>query len=348
MTNSILRDDLMAVVGRLGDAADAFSGKTIMIVGASGFLGQQFVQLFETLGRDVLDEPCRIIAADSLITGAVAHSDSAHLRFLEHDIREPFQSDEEIHFLVHAAGVASPVYYRRFPVETIEVATLGTRNVLQLAQRNGARALYFSSSEIYGDPDAANIPTPESYRGNVACLGPRACYDESKRMGETMCYVHARYFETQVSIVRPFNVYGPGMRDNDYRVLPNFAKAILTNSPLTLYASGQQTRTYCYSVDAMTGFMLALLRGRAGEAYNIGASGPEVSVIQLADLLESVHGSTLQRTYIDYPDTYPADEPQRRCPELEKARRELGYRPQVALEDGLARYLTWAADAYTA
>ena len=158
-------------------------------------------------------------------------------------------------------------------------------------------------------------------------------------MGETLCYIHARYFETQVSIVRTFNIYGPHMRENDFRVLHNFAKAIKMGEPLAVYASGKQTRTHCYSVDAMTGFFLALLKGRAGEAYNIGTSGTEISVLQLADLLEQVHGKAIARTFIDYPDAYPADEPQRRSPDLEKSRHELGYKPKIAIEDGLRRYL---------
>jgi UDP-glucuronate decarboxylase len=345
--HTVLVADLDTIIARLGDNAAQFAGKTIVVVGGSGFLGQQFVGVFARLNETVLEQPCEVIAIDSLITGAAKRPEGEHVRFIEHDIRERLDISEKVNFVIHAAGVASPVYYRQYPIETIEVSTLGTRTILELAKQHGARSLYFSSSEIYGDPDAAHLPTPEHYRGNVACLGPRACYDESKRLGETLCYIHARYFDTHVSIVRPFNVYGPGMRENDFRVLPNFAKAIKTGGPLTVYASGKQTRTYCYGVDALTGFLLTLLKGRAGEAYNIGTSGPEISVLQLADILERVHGKELPRTFIDYPDTYPGDEPQRRCPDLEKARRELGYRPEVSIEDGLRRYLDWALDVYT-
>jgi UDP-glucuronate decarboxylase len=338
--------DLESIATRLQPAADAFAGKTVMVVGASGYLGQMFVGVLKNLNASYLSSPCEIVALDSFITGDRLKPTGEHVRFIEHDIREPLDPGTPIDFVVHAAGVASPAYYRQFPIETIEVSTLGTRSLLELAREHGARALYLSSSEIYGDPDSANVPTHEGYRGNVACLGPRACYDESKRMGETLCYIHARNFDTHVSIVRPFNVFGPGMRENDFRVLPNFAKSIRTGEPLTLYASGRQTRTYCYGVDAMTGFFLALLHGRAGEPYNIGSAGPEISVIQLADLLESIHGEPLQRTFIDYPDTYPGDEPQRRCPDIEKARRELGYKPQVSIEEGLKRYLKWSLSAH--
>ncbi|NKC14140.1 MAG: NAD-dependent epimerase/dehydratase family protein [Gammaproteobacteria bacterium] len=346
----IYDEDLARIAQRLAGQAQMFSGKRILIVGAMGFLGQLFRGVFAKLNDGILASPCSVLTVDSFITASdspSAEHPAAGETFFRHDIREPLSFDETVDFVVHAAGVASPFYYRKFPVETIEVATLGTRNILELTRAHGARMLYFSSSEIYGDPDADNIPTREEYRGNVACLGPRACYDESKRMGETLCYIHANYFDTEVSIVRPFNVYGPGMRENDYRVLPNFANAIKAGQPLTIYASGRQTRTYCYTVDAMSGFLLALLQGRASEPYNIGTSGPEISVRELAGIVEAASGSRLERTYRDYPDSYPADEPQRRCPELGKARRELGYKPEVRIEEGVKRYLAWAAENYT-
>lgn len=344
----IYDEDLSRIAHRLGSDAQIFSGKRVLIIGGMGFLGQLFRGIFDQLNQGILSDPCSVVTVDSFITGdPKGHRSSEGVEFIRHDIREPIEIADKVDFVIHAAGVASPHYYRKFPVETIEVTTLGTRNILALAREHKSRVLYFSSSEIYGDPDADNVPTREDYRGNVACLGPRACYDESKRMGETMCYIHAQYFETDVSIVRPFNVYGPGMRENDYRVLPNFATALKAGQPLTIYASGRQTRTYCYTVDAMSGFMLALIKGRPGEAYNIGTSGPEISVQELADLIEEVRGERLKRTYMDYPDTYPADEPQRRCPDLGKSRRELGYKPEVSINEGLKRYFDWTADIYT-
>tara|TARA_Y100001934_G_scaffold283124_1_gene400644 strand:- start:8415 stop:9476 length:1062 start_codon:yes stop_codon:yes gene_type:complete len=344
----IIDQDVGQIAERLAADRDRFAGKTILLVGGMGFLGQNFRYVFDRLNDGILDRPCRIISVDSMITsaGKTHDGDDENHIFLEHDIREPLEIDGELDFIIHCAGVASPYYYRRFPVETIEVATLGTKNTLEMGRRYGSRVLYFSSSEIYGDPTPEAIPTKEDYKGNVSCLGPRACYDESKRMGETMCYIYSEYFETDVSIVRPFNIYGPGMRETDYRVLPNFASAIKAGRPLPIYASGRQTRTYCYLADAMVGFLQVLLKGRSGEPYNIGNPTPEVSVHELADIIERVTSASVERTSLEYPDTYPGDEPQRRCPDILKAASELGYAPKVDLETGLRRFITWTQETY--
>ena len=225
---------------------------------------------------------------------------------------------------------------------------LGTKQVLSLGLKSKLRGfLYFSSSEIYGDPDPEHVPTPESYRGNISCLGPRACYDESKRLGETICAVFHEAHGVPTKIVRPFNVYGPGMGEQDYRVLPNFASRIIGGRPLHVYGSGKQTRTFCYVTDALVGFVKVLLNGSPGQAYNIGTPSPELSMLELAKMLERVVGRPLSVQRIEYPDSYPADEPQRRCPDISKAAFQLGYKPAVALEDGLGRFMRWAETCYT-
>ena len=204
--------------------------------------------------------------------------------------------------------------------------------MLTIADKNRARMVFFSSSEIYGDPDPSQVPTQESYRGNVSCRGPRACYDESKRVGETLCYIFHERFGTNVMTIRPFNVYGPGMQERDYRVLPNFASRIKAGKPLKLYGSGTQTRTFCYVTDAIVGFMQTLLRGVPGEAYNIGNPSPEVSMRDLVAAIERVTRPCRSRTAsTDLPrSSYPADEPMRRCPDIRKAALQLGYTPRVA------------------
>jgi len=252
-----------------------------------------------------------------------------------------------VHYILQAAGIASPYYYRAYPLETLEVAVSGTKNMLELARKKGSRILFFSSSEIYGDPDPKHVPTPESYRGNVSCQGPRACYDESKRLGETLCYVYHHKFGVPVCAVRPFNVYGPGMQETDYRVLPNFASRIKGGRPLKLYGSGRQTRTFCYVTDAVVGFLLILLKGVPGEAYNIGNPKPELSMLELARRIGAVLERPLKHETVEYPDSYPADEPNRRCPDIAKARLQLGYEPVVDLDEGLRRFLRWADAHYT-
>jgi UDP-glucuronate decarboxylase len=340
--------DVAAIAEGLGERAQRFAGKTVVLTGGCGFLGRYFTALFEHLSERVIAEPCRVVVLDNLITsgGGADGAGSRHVEFHAHDVIQPFAHDGPVHFVVHAAGIASPFYYRKYPVETLEVAVWGTKNMLELARQHGAKLLFFSSSEIYGDPDPAHVPTPESYRGNVSCLGPRACYDESKRLGETLTRVYHDHHGLETTIVRPFNVYGPGMGENDYRVLPNFASRIKAGRPLRVYGAGTQTRTFCYVTDAITGFLLALLDGVPGEAYNVGNEAPEVSMLDLVKEIEAVLGHAVRLDRVEYPDSYPADEPMRRCPDLTKARLQLGYRPTVGLRDGLGRFFRWTDRSY--
>lgn len=346
----VLASDIEEIATRIAPVAADLAGKTVLLTGGRGFLGRYFAEVFGALNARYLSRPCRVVLLDNLITagkeGAIV-PDLPGVEFQRHDVIEPYAPDGPVHYVIHAAGIASPFYYRAYPLETLEVAVRGTRNMLELARAQGARLTFFSSSEIYGDPDAAHVPTPESYRGNVACQGPRACYDESKRVGETLCYVFHQRYGTHTNCIRPFNVYGPGMQETDYRVLPNFASRIKGNHPLRLYGTGKQTRTFSYITDAMVGFLLVVLRGLPGEPYNVGCASPEISVHDLADRLERVLGRKVARDVVEYPDSYPADEPMRRCPDLRKAKLQLGYEPQVALDEGLRRFMGWAMETYT-
>ena len=349
---SCLPEDISAIAAALGPEARAFEDATILLCGGAGFLGRYFAATFAHLNERLLAQPCRVIICDNLITSGPAGQElTAHkgFRFLTHDIIKPLTLGEPVDFVIQAAGIASPYYYRKFPLETLEVATAGTRRILEFGLNHPLKAfLFFSSSEIYGDPDPRCVPTPETYRGNISCLGPRACYDESKRLGETLCQVFYERHQVPTSIVRPFNVYGPGMQETDYRVLPNFASRILAGAPLHVYGSGDQTRTFCYVSDAIAGFLKVLLRGRRGDAYNIGNPVPEVSMLELATILAKVINRPLNVKRVSYPSTYPADEPQRRCPDIRKAAADVGYEPQVALEEGLRRFMEWAQRTYTA
>lgn len=350
MTDFVVRSDIAEIVETLREPARDLAGKTVLLTGGRGFLGRYFMEVFSLLNQTVLDEPCRLVVLDNLITSGREGSEipsTPHFQFIRHDVTEPLEWDGDVDYVIHAAGIASPYYYRAYPQETLEVATIGTRNMLELANRNQARFVFFSSSEIYGDPDAKHVPTPESYRGNVSCQGPRACYDESKRVGETLCYVFHEKHGTATNTIRPFNVFGPGMQETDYRVMPNFASRIKAGRPLNVYGAGTQTRTFCYITDAMAGFLLVVLRGVPGEAYNIGNPKPEISMLDLIDSIEKVLGRDVARNVIEYPDSYPADEPMRRCPDIRKARLQIGYEPVVDLEEGLRRFLDWSDSVYT-
>jgi UDP-glucuronate decarboxylase len=350
MKSRVINEIGVRVAQRLGESARLFEGKTILITGANGFLGQYFLETFIYLNQSVFKTPCEIVAADSHITNTTTNDTLGTLpyRFLLQDVSKLFPVEEKPDYILHAAGIASPMYYRRFPLETIDVATLGTRNMLELARKSKSQGLvYFSSSEIYGDPDPAHVPTTEDYNGNVSSIGPRACYDESKRLGETFCAVYHKQFGTRVMMVRPFNVYGPGMKEADYRVLPNFANSIKAGKALNIYGTGLQTRTFCFVEDAILGFLQVLLLGRSGEAYNIGNPSPEISMRGLVELITKISPRPVKCEFIPYPESYPAGEPMRRCPDITKAARDVGYAPGVDLEQGLRIFLDWTAHAYT-
>lgn len=350
MSKFFLDSDIEEIVSRLGAAADSFAGKTVLLTGGRGFLGRYFTQVFALLNASVLEQPVKLIVLDNLITAGdegARMDESADISFFRHDVIQPFSWDGSLDYIIHAAGIASPFYYRAYPLETLEVAITGTRNMLELAKAKEARLTFFSSSEIYGDPDPKHVPMAESYRGNVSCQGPRACYDESKRVGETLCYIFHTMKGTDTNVIRPFNVYGPGMQETDYRVLPNFASRIKSGLALNVYGSGSQTRTFCYITDALVGFLCVVLNGVPGEAYNVGNPKPEISMIDLVGRIERVLGREIAHNLIEYPDSYPADEPNRRCPDIRKARLQVGFRPEVDLDDGLARFLNWTDQNYS-
>jgi UDP-glucuronate decarboxylase len=346
----MLHDDTKDIIDNLGADAHRFAGKTILLSGGAGFLGRHFIAVFRRLNKEVLARPCKVISADNYITGEqlALHEGGRHDPHVVDvwaDITYPLPVREDLHFIIHAAGVASPVYYMKYPLETIESAVQGTKNLLDLGRNNKDLEgfLFFSSSEIYGDPDPKSVPTPETYHGYVSSVGPRACYDESKRLGETISTIYNQQFNVPVTIVRPFNVFGPGMKHNDRRVVPMFTYEALNGRALPVHGDGRQTRTFCYITDAISGFLKTLLKGKRGEPYNIGNSNNEVSMADLAKTFSSViPGATVK--FISYPDTYPAGEPQRRCPDLTKAANDLGYGSKVDIKEGLSRFVAWARE----
>lgn len=341
-----MNNDIDRIVIRLGALSKRFAGKTVLLAGGAGFLGTYFVRYFQRINQ-TLDKPCTVISVDNFITGNKVREASVtndpNIIQVWADVIYPLPIREDIDFIIHAAGIASPVFYMKYPIETIESAVHGTKNLLELARRNKNLEgfLFFSSSEIYGDPDPRAIPIKENYLGNVSTVGPRACYDESKRLGETFCKIFQEHHSVPVRIVRPFNVFGPGMGFNDRRVVPMFTYEALNGRTIPVHGTGEQTRTFCYISDAMTGFLMTLLQGEDGEAYNIGNPENELSMLNLAKLFTQFISGTEVST-IDYPNTYPAGEPQRRCPDIGKANRTFGYRSEVSLDEGLSRFIEWA------
>ena len=357
----VVTTDLENICSRLETEFAAMRGKRLFISGGAGFLGYYLIQSVlhwnRTRGNGA---PVRMTACDNYIRGVPGWltqlADDPTLTVLKHDITVPLpESAGAFDFIIHAASIASPTYYRKYPIETMDANVNGLRLLLdrcrlqQAAGQPVSGFLYFSTSEIYGDPTPDQIPTPETYRGNVSCTGPRACYDESKRFGETLCVNFARQFVLPITMARPFNNYGPGLKITDRRVLPDFARELLAGRDLVLLSDGSPTRTLCYVADAVVGYFKVLVRGRAGEAYNIGNESPETSMLELAEMLARIareefgySGKVIRRTSQD--GDYLTDNPQRRCPIIAKARTDLGFNPGVSLEEGLRRTLVWYQD----
>ena len=350
MAEFLLKSDIDEIAERLSGPAQDFAGKTVLLTGGRGFLGRYFMEVFNVLNQKYLKKPVKLVAMDNMITAGKEGAqvpEYDNVTFIQHDVIQPVKWKGPLHYVIHAAGIASPFYYRAYPLETLEVAITGTKRMLELADAHKARFSFFSSSEIYGDPDPKHVPMGESYRGNVSCQGPRACYDESKRVGETLCYIFHTKNGTHTNTIRPFNVFGPGMQETDYRVLPNFASRIKAGKPLQVYGTGNQTRTFCYITDAMVGFLLVVLKGVPGEAYNIGNPKPEISMVDLVKRIEKISKHKVAYDVVEYPDSYPADEPNRRAPDIRKARLQLAYEPSVDLDEGLKRFLDWSDTVYT-
>jgi len=356
----LLQEDLGYVCRHLAQEFSTMAGSRLLITGGGGFLGYYLVQSALYWNRTHAGpRPISVTVYDNYMRGVPqwleALRGDPNLTLVRQDMTLPLPGDMgHFDYIIHAAGIASPIYYRAQPLKCIDANITGLRNLLEYsrAERDAGRPvrgfLFYSSSEIYGDPMASAIPTPEDYRGNVSCTGPRACYDESKRFGETLCVTYARHHDLPVKIARPFNNYGPGLKITDGRVIPDFARDVLAGRDIVMLSDGSPTRTFCYATDAVTGYYKVLVRGRPGEAYNIGIDRPEISVADLARLVVGharelfgyggrvVLGASSESDYL-------VDNPNRRCPVIRKAREELDFAPTVLVDEGVRRSLIWYA-----
>ena len=354
----LLEKDLGHLATVLHEEFRAMEGSNLLITGGAGFLGYYLVQSVLFWNQRVAgNRPIHVTVMDNYQRGApgwiLALRGNPDLGLVEHDVRRALPSGiREFQYMIHAAGIASPTYYRRFPIETMDTNIDGLRHLLTYARARQSSAepvkgfLFYSSSEIYGDPLPEAIPTPEDYRGNVSCTGPRACYDESKRYGETLCVNFARQYGLPVTIARPFNNYGPGLKITDRRVIPDYASDVLEGRDIVMLSDGAPRRTFCYAADAVAGYYKVLVAGRPGEPYNIGVERPEISMAQLADKIVELarglfgyRGKVVRQASTE--TDYLVDNPSRRCPVITKARTELGYNPSIGLDEGLRRSLVW-------
>ena len=257
---------------------------------------------------------------------------------------------QEINFAIHMASIASPTFYRLYPIETVEANVWGLRRLLDFYKdKNLAGFLFFSTSEIYGDPPAEKIPTDENYNGNVSATGPRACYDESKRFCETLCRLFSQIYNMPIGVVRPFNNYGPGMKITDKRVPADFAKNIIDGKDIKILSSGSPRRTFCYIADAVAGYLKVLLHGEY-DYFNIGIDNPEISIAEFAEIYREIgekifnyKGKIIYSLSDD--KEYLTNNPQRRCPNIEKARQILHYEPTITVYEGVERFFNFLKES---
>jgi len=302
----------------------------ILVTGGSGFLGASLCERLVQAGHEV-------ICLDNLLTSSVDNIEhllgSGNFKFIEHDVTEPIRL--EVDEIYNLACPASPIHYQANPIKTMKTSVLGMIHVLGMAKRCGARVLQASTSEIYGDPDVH--PQPESYRGLVNTLGPRACYDEGKRAAEALCSDYRRSHDVEVRIARIFNTYGPGMATNDGRVVSNFIPQTLRGEPVTVYGDGSQTRSFCYRDDLIEGLIrLMALDGEEPRPVNLG-NPEECSMLDLVQAVARACGREATVTY----QPIPNDDPKQRCPDITRARELLNWSPAVSLQEGLQRTVSW-------
>lgn len=302
----------------------------ILVAGGAGFVGSHLCDYFIARGHSVT-------ALDSGITGRaknVAHlAGNSRFTLLEHDVTDPIAWQGDAVF--HLASPASPEGYLRHPIKTLRVNSVGTENLLALAQENGAKFLFASTSEVYGDP--LEHPQKETYWGNVNPVGPRACYDEGKRFGEALTMEYVRQYAVDARIIRIFNTYGPRNDPRDGRVVPNFIAQALAGLPITIYGDGSQTRSFCFVADLVRGIAAAMFTNATqGEVFNLG-NPDEKTIREFANLIVRLTGTNVPIEH----KPLPADDPRKRRPDISKAQAHLNWTPQVSLEEGLAETIAY-------
>lgn len=304
--------------------------KKIVITGGAGFLGSHLCDRFRA-------EDFQVYCVDNLKTGSLKNIQhlmkDRYFEFIKHDVSKPFKISGKVDYILHFASPASPVDYMLYPIPTLKVGSLGAHNTLGLAKAKKARYMIASTSEVYGDP--LEHPQKETYWGNVNTVGPRGCYDEAKRFQEAITMAYHRYHKIDTRIVRIFNTYGPRMRMNDGRVVPNFIHQAMNGNPLTVYGKGKQTRSFCYYTDLIEG-ITRLLFSKYSNPVNVG-NPDEFTILQFAKM---VLAKSDTRSKIVY-KPLPTDDPKQRKPDISLAKKLLKWKPIIPLEKGLAETITW-------
>lgn len=357
MISRQLHEDLRHTLDKLSLAErERLADSTILLTGCAGFIGYYLMNFFAEFKGELHIR--KIIALDNFLLGKPAwlrrYESDADFDIQKFDVARDniaaVPRAETADYIIHMASVASPTFYRRYPIETLDANIWGLRHLLDFYRDKAIKGmLFFSSSETYGDPDEKHIPTAESYAGNVSFTGPRSCYDESKRFGETICMLYHQQYNLPIGVVRPFNNYGPGMRLGDKRVPADFAQAVLRGEDIAVLSDGTPTRTFCHIADAAVGYLKVLLLG-SYDFFNIGIESPEISVKTLADIyaeagrdLLGYGGKVILAKAAE--KNYLVNNPQRRCPDIKKARRILHYAPDIEVRDGVTRFLRFLQES---
>ena len=302
----------------------------ILVTGGAGFIGSHLCERFTADGHEVL-------CVDNFITGTEGNLASLQgkpsFRLVRHNISQPLEVEGAVDFVLHFASPASPPDYLRYPIPTMKVGSLGTHNALGIAKAKKSKFLLASTSEVYGDPQVH--PQPESYWGHVNPVGPRGVYDEAKRFAEALTMAYHREHEVDTRIVRIFNTYGPRMRKEDGRAIPNFITQALVGKPITVFGDGSQTRSFCYVSDLIEG-ITRLMKSDFHDPMNLGNPN-EMTLLELARVIVKLTGS---KSPIEF-RPLPVDDPKVRCPDISKARQSLQWGPKVSLEEGLPKTVEW-------
>ena len=332
----MIKDDLAIIQDNLKADGISFRDKNILIPGGAGFLGSWICDY-------LVEDGANVTCLDNFSSGL--ESNISHLKacenfsFIKHDITNPIKIDKNLDIIFFLASRASPFEFENYPIQILKANTLGIWVALEMATQHKAKFIYTSTSEIYGNPDPKYIPTPESYNGNVNPVGPRSCYDEAKRAGEAFVKAYELQHGLDTRIVRIFNTYGPRLRSKDEygRVISRFIDQALNNEPITIFGDGSQTRSFIYVTDEVEGILrLAMLKEAQNEIINIGAE-KETSIIELAQTIKEKTGSASKISF----HPLPIDDPERRSPDITKAKKILNWEPKVKLDQGIAKIISW-------
>lgn len=305
--------------------------KNIIVTGGAGFIGSHLI-------KRLLDEGNKVTCVDNLFTGNLQNIKPFEVNekfdFKHHDITKPFYVEDKVDQVYNLACPASPIHYQYNPIKTIKTSVQGTINFLGLAKKHNARFFQASTSEVYGDPDVH--PQPESYWGNVNTIGIRSCYDEGKRVAETLCFDYHREHKLDIRVIRIFNTYGPNMHPNDGRVVSNFIVQALKGEDITIYGDGSQTRSFCYVDDLVDAFIRFMNQDEFVGPLNAGNPG-EFTIKELAEKVISITKSQSKLVYKDLPQ----DDPRQRRPDITKASELLGWKPLVEIDDGIKKSIPY-------